>query len=481
MSRSFNARRALGTASLLLGLASACAGDGRQQPPPSPPPAAPIPPEEALDDLQERTFRFFWETTNPDNGLVPDRYPTPSFSSIAAVGFGLTAYGIGVERGYVTREEARQRVLATLRFLRAAPQGPDAAGMTGHMGFFYHFLDMKTGQRFEQVELSTVDTTLLLGGVLFVQSYFDQKDAEETEIRQLAEEIYGRVDWPWSQTRAPLISMGWKPEDGFLAYDWIGYNEAMLVYILALGSPTHPIEPAAWDAWVATYEPKWGTFYEQEHLSFGPLFGHQYSHVWIDFRGIQDAYMRGKGIDYFENSRRATLAQRAYAIANPGGWKGYGEDIWGLTACDGPADVQLDYGGKRRTFKSYSARGPNENDDGTIAPTAAASSIPFAPEIAIPAVVEMRRLYGEHIYAQYGFLDAFNPSFEFDVPLSNGKVEPGFGWVGRDYLGIDQGPILAMVENHRSELVWKVMRRNPHVRRGLERAGFTGGWLEAKK
>jgi hypothetical protein len=472
---------AAATAALLLlsGLA-ACAGDQRS-PPSQMPPQSSMTPEEVLDDLQERTFRFFWETTNPDNGLVPDRHPTPSFSSIAAVGFGLTAYPIGVERGYITREEARDRVLATLRFFRQAPQGPDARGMTGYNGFFYHFLDMKTGERFQQIELSTIDTTLLLGGMLFCQSYFDGDDAGETEIRTLVDEIYGRVDWTWSMGTPPSVTLAWTPEDGFSKYNWAGYNEAMLLYILALGSPTHALEPASWDFWVGGYEGDWGDSYGQEHLRFGPLFGHQYSHVWIDFRDIKDAYMRGKGIDYFENSRRATHAQRAYAIANPGGWKGYSKDIWGLTACDGPANVELDYDGRRRQFRSYSARGIDENDDGTLAPTAAASSIPFAPEIAIPAVVEMRRLYGEHIYAKYGFLDSFNPSFEYDVQLSNGKVIPEFGWVGGDYLGIDQGPILAMIENHRTELVWKIMRKNPHIRRGLERAGFTGGWLEAKK
>jgi hypothetical protein len=444
------------------------------------PPPAPFTAQEALDDLEERAFRFFWETTNPQNGLVPDRYPTPSFSSIAAVGFGLTAYGVGVERGYVTREAARDRVLTTLRFLRSAPQGPDARGMTGHRGFFYHFLDMRTGERFQTVELSTVDTTLLLGGVLFAQSFFDREDPQEAEIRALADEIYRRVDWRWAQARPPAISMGWHPESGFIAYDWIGFNEAMLVVLLALGSPTFPVEPEAWQAWVAGYEGKWRESYGQEHLTFPPLFGHQYSHVWVDFRGIQDGYMRGRGIDYFENSRRATYAQRAYAIANPGGWKGYGQDVWGLTACDGPADAQLDYQGRRRTFRGYSARGPDDHDDGTLAPTAAASSIPFAPEIAIPAVMEMRRLYGDHAYSTYGFLDAFNPSFEYSaVRLNTGRVVPGQGWVATDYLGIDQGPIVAMIENHRSGLVWRVMRKNPYLRAGLQRAGFQGGWLEA--
>jgi hypothetical protein len=470
-------RISVASAFVLSGVFLGCAS-GRSYPGPPPLPESA---DEVLDDLQERTFRFFWETTNPKNGLVPDRHPTPSFSSIAAVGFGLTAYGIGVERGYITREAARERTLATLRFFRNAPQGPEPRGVTGYKGFFYHFLDMQTGERFQRTELSTVDTTLLLGGVLFAQSYFDRSDAEEVEIRKLADEIYRAVDWPWSQARPPAISMGWHPETGFINADWIGYNEAMLVIVLALASPTHPIGPDGWDAWTSRYDRDWGVSYGQEHLRFPPLFGHQYSHVWIDFRGIKDKYMAQKGFDYFENSRRATYAHRAYAIANPEGWKGYGSEIWGLTACDGPAGVSLDYRGRKRQFRAYSARGIEENDDGTIAPTAAASSIPFAPEIAIPAVVEMKRRYGEHIYSTYGFLDAFNPSFEFSVPLQHGRVVPGFGWVDNDYLGIDQGPILAMIENHRTDFVWRVMRKNPYIRLGLERAAFTGGWLAAGK
>jgi hypothetical protein len=435
----------------------------------------------ALDDLEERTFRYFWETTNPDNGLVPDRSPTPSFSSIAAVGFGLTAYGAGVERGYVTREQARARTLATLRFFRDAPQGPDAAGVTGYKGFYYHFLDMKTGRRFETVELSTIDTALLLAGVLFAREYFDGADPEEVEIRAVADELYRRADWAWASVRPPAISMGWTPESGPLDYDWVGYNEAMVVLVLALGSPTFPAGDGAWGTFTAGYEKRWGwgaSYGGPEHLRFPPLFGHQYSHVWIDFRRIQDAYMRGKGIDYFENSRRAIAWQRSYANQNPEGWKGYGGDVWGLTACDGPNDRQLvDAGGKARTFKSYAARGPGQLDDGTLAPTAAASSIAFAPELAIPAIMALKEKYGAQVYSTYGFLDAFNPSFEYPGTLSYGRVVPGFGWVDVDYLGIDQGPIVAMLENYRSGLIWKVMKKSPYVRAGLQRAGFTGGWL----
>jgi hypothetical protein len=435
-----------------------------------------------FDDIERRTFNYFWETTNPDNGLVPDRYPNPPFSSIAAVGFGLTAYPIGVERGFITRGQARQRVLATLRFFNTAPQGPQPAGASGHKGFFYHFLDMKTGTRSGTAELSTVDTSLLLAGMLYCQSYFDENDADEAEIRHLVEDIYGRVDWRWAQNHAPLISMGWNPNSGFIPFDWRGYNEAMLVYILALGSPTNPVARNAWSSWTDSYYHSYGTYQGQKHLGFAPLFGHQYSHVWIDFRGIQDKFMRGLGFDYFENSRRATYAQRSYAISNPARWKGYGENVWGLTASDGPGDLRLaDYAGNKRQFKHYFARGAgivNTFDDGTIAPTAASASLPFAPEIVIPAVQEMHRRYGGTIYGAYGFFDAFNVSFvDASAALSNGRVVQGFGWVDTDYLGIDQGPLLAMIANYRSELVWRMMRKNPHVRRGLERAGFSGGWL----
>ena len=207
-------------------------------------------------------------------------------------------------------------------------------------GFLYHFLDMRTGTRFETVELSTIDTALCLSGALFCASYFDGASPAEAEVRALAEELFRRADWAWAATpRPPRVSMGWTPEDGFHGYDWKGYNEAMIVYVLALGSPTHAVSDDAWPAYTSTY--RWETFEGQSFLNFAPLFGHQYSHVFLDLAGIRDAYMRGKGIDYFENSRRATLAQRAYAIANPGRFAGYGADVWGLTACDGPADVTI--------------------------------------------------------------------------------------------------------------------------------------------
>ncbi len=410
---------------------------------------------EMLDDVQKRTFLWFWETANPANGLVPDRWPTKSFSSIAAVGFGLTAYPVGVEHGWITREQARQRVLTTLEFFAGATQSAEPRGTTGYRGFFYHFLDMESGERYRETELSTIDTTLLLAGVLFCQSYFDEDQPDELRIRNLAEQLYRTADWSYFLIRPPLLSMSWRPENGFNRTDWRGLDEASILYILALASPTHPIDPAAWKEWTTTYQ--WATFYGQEHVNFAPLFGHQYSHIWIDFRGIQDEYFRTKGIDMFENSRRATLSQRSYAIDNPKGWKDYGENIWGLTACDGPG------GGAQWRYSARGAAATGIRDDGTIAPTAAAASIPFAPEIAVPAIAAMKNRYGDKLYQQYGFVDAFNPTRQ---------------WFDIDYLGIDQGPIVLMIENHRSGFVWRVMKRNPHIVRGLQRAGFRGGWLD---
>lgn len=413
---------------------------------------------------------------------MPDRWPTPSFSSIAAVGFGLTVYAVGVERGWITRQQARERTLATLEFFRQAPRGPEPSGRTAYRGFFYHFLDMETGQRFKDTELSTIDTTLLLAGALFSQSYFDRDHPEERRIRELAEELYREADWSYFQVRPPMISLAWRPERGFSKWDWRGFNEAAILYILALASPTHPVDPSAWTDWTKSYH--WAGFYGYEHINFDPLFGHQYSHVWIDFRVIQDDYLHEKGIDLFENSRRAVYSQRVYAMDNPGRWRGYGENVWRLTACDGPGDAKAVIDGLERQFHGYWARGAAATairDDGTIAPTAAAASIAFAPEIVIPAIEEMKRRYGRLLYQQYGFLDSFNPTLRSDLGFKNlrGSIDPELGWIDGDYLGIDQGPIVLMIENYRSELIWKVMRRNPHIIRGLRRAGFRGGWLDA--
>jgi hypothetical protein len=276
--------------------------------------------------------------------------------------------------------------------------------------------------------------------------------------------------------------MGWRPESGFLRSEWIGYNEATMVYLLALGSASHPVGPDAWAAWTAGYPRSWGRVQGIEHLTFGALFAHQYTQVWVDLHGPADAYMRERGLDYFENSRRATLSQHAYAIANPLGWAGYRESVWGLSASDGPVSRTLPYRGQQRAFHTYAARGvylnPAENyDDGTLTPTATLGSLPFAPELVLPAMDEMYQRYGTVLFGDYGFLDSFNPSFQYELTPTHGRRVGELGWVDTRYYGINQGPILAMIENHRSGLLWRLSRGDAVIRRGLERAGFQGGWL----
>jgi hypothetical protein len=444
---------------------------------------APSPREAAfLDTLQERTFQYFWSLSDPKTGLTPDRAPSESFVSVSATGFALTAYPIGAERGYVSRAAAADRVLTTLRFLWDLPQDSVSSRAGGQRGFFYHFLEPKTGYRFKDVELSTMDTALLLAGCLFCQVYFDREDAAERSIRAYADSLYSRADWQWASVRPPMISHGWDPENGFLPYDWGGYNEASILYILAMGSPTHPVAGDAWEFWLEGY--RWGTFYGMDHLGFAPLFGHQFSHAWIDFRGIQDRFMREKGIDYFENARRAVLSQRAYAIANPMGWAGYGANLWGLTACDGPVHNEVMIDGRKRQFETYWARGASFTeiqDDGTISPSAAGGSIAFAPEFVVPTLLSIRETYGKRVFGTYGFVDALNPTLRLPITVQHGRVDPALGWFDTDYLGIDQGPILLMIENYRSGLVWKTLRRHPAVIRGLRAAGFAGGWMDSVK
>ena len=432
-------------------------------------------PETFLNDegflkfVQQKAFDYFWREANPANGLVRDRSRSNSYCSIAAVGFGLTAVGIGIDNGWIGREQGRERVLRALRTFLEKPQGPGASDTIGERGWFYHFLDMTNGLRAWKSELSSIDTALLLAGMIYVREYFDGSHPDEATIRALANRIYERVDWQWMTGAAALptrpegtpsprtgegrgegttLSMGWRPERGFIERRWIGYNEAMILYLLGLGAPIRPLPAASWRAWTQGYE--WKTSYGQSFLHFAPLFGHQYSQCWIDLRGLADDYLRQKGIDYFENSRRATLAQRAYCIANPSGFKGYSELNWGLTACDGPGVGR---------FQAYSARGapPPENDDGTIAPTAAGGSIPFAPEISIPTLRHFYDRYRPNIWTPYGFCDAFNLTAD---------------WWDPEVLGIDQGPILIMIENYRRGRVWKTFMKAPEIQRGLKAAGF---------
>lgn len=424
--------------------------------------------EVTLDKLQRHTFEYFLKESNRANGMVPDNTRKDSHASIAPIGFALTAYTIGVERGFITRAEAIERTLTTLRFFRDSEQSEEADA-TGYKGFYYHFLYMDTGRRAWESELSTIDSTFLLAGMLASAAYFDGDAPDECEIRSLADGLYARADWQWALNGGETVSMGWKPECGFLQYRWEGYNEALILYVLALASPTHPIPAHSYKAQTRTY--CWKHLYGQEFLYAGPLFIHQLSHMWIDFRSIQDEFMREKGIDYFENSRRATYAQQQYAIRNPLDYKGYSEHCWGITASDGPGPICMKFEGVDRSFFDYTARGiPYGPDDGTIAPWAAIASLPFAPEIVFPALQHFNQVYPE-VTSKYGFKCSFNPTFE-----SEHQSKPG--WISKGYYGLDQGPIVLMIENYRTGFLWELMKKCPLIIEGLRKAGFTGGWLQ---
>jgi len=421
-----------------------------------------------LESLQRDSFNYFLHWTNPDNGLVRDKTAPDWPASIAATGLALAAYPVAVERGFISRASAVNTVLVTLRFFRDSPQGPEPDA-TGYRGFYYHFLDMKSGRRAWQCELSTVDSAILLAGALTARAYFDADNQEEGEIRDIADVLYRRADWPWAQNGGATVTHGWKPESGFLVYRWEGYDEALVLYMLGLGSPTHPLPRESYAAWASTYE--WKTIYGYDYLYAGPLFTHQISHLWIDFRGIQDEFMHQKGIDYFENSRRATYVQQRYAIENPLNFAGYGKDCWGISASDGPGPATLRVCGVQRQFFDYEGRGvPYGPDDGTVAPWAVAASLPFAPEIVLPVLALCIRDPELKKANHYGFRASFNPTYP-------AKTACPTGWVSPWYFGLNEGPTMLMVENHRTGLLWELMRSCAYLSDGLRRAGFSGGWL----
>lgn len=418
-----------------------------------------------LDRLQRAAFGYFLQAVNPANGLIADTSRQNSPASIAVAGFALSAYPVAVERGWMARAAAVERILTMLRFFRDSDQSgsPEA---TGFKGFYYHFLDLHSGARIWGSELSLIDTALLIAGALTAGMYFSAKTADEIELRELADTLYRRMDWRWAQNGGRTISHGWKPECGFLHYNWEGYNEAIVLYVLALGSPTHPIEGDCYQAWTVTYQ--WENLYGYDFLYAGPLFVHQFSHAWIDFRGIQDRFMREKRSDYFENSRRAVQVQREYARRNPHEFAGYDENSWGLTACDGPGEALPELSNEPRRLFGYAARGvPYGPDDGTLAGWAALASLPFAPEIALCAARHMGRLYPEMLSGEQ-YRSSFNPTLA-------GAGRPA--WVSAGHFGLDQGIVVMMIENHRSQLIWRLMRDCPYVGTGLRRAGFRGGWL----
>jgi hypothetical protein len=423
--------------------------------------------DKLLESLQRKTFAYFVNEVNLTNGLVRDRTDPSAPSSIAATGLALAGYPCGVERGYITRDDAIERTLACMRFFWNSAQGPENDA-TGYKGFYYHFLDMQTGRRVWKSELSSVDSTFLLAGMLTAAEYFTLDTPDESEIRTLAKQLYSRANWEWMLNGGPTVSHGWTPERGFIPYRWQGYSEALLLYILALGSPTHPLPEETYTAWASSY--RWKKIYGTEFLYSGPLFTHQLSHVWVDFRGIRDPFMQSKQSDYFENSRRATHIQREYATRNPMKFTGYCEKCWGFTASDGPGQVTCRVGGIERRFYDYISRGaPYGPDDGTIAPWAVVASLPFAPEIVLPAIAHFDQLKLMDPNP-YGFKTSFNQTFP-------NKDAQSVGWISAGHCGINQGPIVLMIENYRTELIWNLMRKCLYIVSGLHRAKFAGGWL----
>lgn len=401
--------------------------------------------EAFLEDLSRRSFRFFWEQADPNTGLVRDRATTnaapydakrldpksPAIASIAATGFGLTGLCIAAERRWIAPDAARERVRATLRFF--------AGRATQTHGWFYHWMDATTGERRWESEVSSIDTALLLGGILTAR----QKFRDDAEIVRLATLIYNRVDFKWMLNGHPtLLSMGWKPESGFIAARWDTLSEHMMLNLMAIGSPTHPIPPQAWRAWKRDTVSYAGYTYLS---AAAPLFIHQYSHAWVDFRGRREN--APPHTDFFANSIAATRAHRAHCIDLGREFpKSYSPEVWGITASDS-ANGYLAWGGPPR----------DPNIDGTVVPCAAGGSLMFAPDITLPTLRTMRERFGARIYGQYGFTDAFNPTT---------------GWVNPDVIGIDVGITLLSAENLRSGNVWRWFMANPEVPRAMQLVGL---------
>jgi hypothetical protein len=417
--------------------------------------------EKLLDSIQYRSFLYFIKESDHKTGLVKDRSASWAPASIAAIGFALPSYAVGIERKWITREEAAKITLNTLNFFLNSVQSNDT-NATGYKGFYYHFLRMNSGTREWNCELSSVDTGLLMMGIIFARNYYNLDNETENKIRLNAEKLLERLDWdffemPPNGKYANTISMGWDPKEGMHHMGWAGYNEALFLYILAAGTGMKNVE-AAYNSWLASYD--WRTPYPNlSHAVFPPLFGHQFAQTFIDFRGLVDRYMKEKGIDYFENSRRATFVQKLYAIDNPYNWVGYDSLCWGISASDGPTET---YNFDDKKFLGYAGRGtsgPDLNyfDDGTIAPYAAISSIVFAPEIVLPTIKNFNEKYLDGLWGPYGYFDSFNPTLN---------------WFNKEYIGIDQGPLLLMIENFRSGLVWNYVMKDTVIQNGLTKLGF---------
>jgi len=396
--------------------------------------------QQFLEDLERRSFQYFWEEGDPDTGLVSDRARMDgstldenhrNVASIAATGFGLTGLCIAADRNWINRNQAQDRIRNALRYF---------ANKAFHQrGWFYHWLDAKTGERRWNSEVSSIDTALLLAGVLTARQYF----RDDPEIRQLATKIYERVDFHWMLNgQQLLLSHGWKPETGFLKPRWDTYSEDTILYLLAIGSPTHSISPASWYAlWRDRYRYQGYTYFTTIGV---PLFMHQYAHAWIDYRNWRET--KADRIDYFENSVKATLAHRAFCINLAHDFPAFGPNVWGITASDS-AKGYLAWGGPPR----------DPDIDGTVVPSAAGGSLMFTPELSVAALRTMREKYGQKVYGKYGFIDAFNP---------------GTGWVDSDVIGINAGIILLSAENASTGNVWSWFMRNPEIPRAMRLAGL---------
>jgi len=400
-----------------------------QSTPGSPP--APADDEDFLDEVERASFEFFWQEASPSTGQVKDRAllngdDPRKMSSIAATGFGLTALCIADRRGYRKSSEIVERVRRTLRYLwRDLPH---------EHGFYYHFVDMENGRRWEKCELSSIDSSLLLCGVLTTRQYFS-----DPEIQDLATRIYERVDWPWMLNGGPTFSMGWHPESGFLKARWEHFCELMMIYLLAIGSPTHPVSPDTWKAWSRPVIKYQGI----EYISGNdPIFTHQYSQAWYDFRGKRDAYA-----DYFENSVKATKAHKLFCLSLSKRFSDYSEDLWGITSSD-----------SARGYRAWG--GPPEigDPDGSVVPCAAGGSLPFLYDDCMKVLRNIRRRYGDKgAWGRYGFVDAFNP-------LKN--------WFNPDVIGIDVGITMLMAENKRTGFVWETFMKNKETQAAMGKVGF---------
>ena len=397
---------------------------------------SPVTHEELLETIQRQSFQFFLSERNSNTGLIRDRannfrkHQETTPASIAASGFALTAYGVGAKRNWIDYGSAQKMTLEILDFVLNHVEEKN--------GFFYHFLDPETGKRANKSEVSPIDTALFLAGALFAAEFY-----EDVRIRDLAIKIYERVDWPWMLNGGEMFSLSWSPESGFNKRRWDHYDESMILYLLAIGSPSHPVPASSW----REISRPVGSYQGHRMIQMPPLFTHQYSHIWVDFRNINDGFA-----DYFKNSVQASLANRAFAMDEARKFKSYGANSWGLTASDGP------FG-----YKAYGAPPGWAFHDGTVSPSGCGSSIVFTPKESLDCLNYLYNNLKENIWGEYGFSSAFNLDKN---------------WFSEYAIAIDQGDLILMIENYRSELIWKTMNRSSYLQTALKAVGFKEGSVD---